>query len=612
MYSIPLLLDIFASENTHDMTPNKGLLLALGLSISACSTVPKQHSLRPGKIQQAKQLINQGNYIAAGQLYQQLAQTARPDQRSYFQLLAAEALAHSAEPKNLRQFTDPIDPATLTAPQKGRFYLLLAQLDTDRNQAQATLDKLHKINFNSLNPKYRPTYHRLKATALETTGNPLDSARELSALGAYLNNKAAIEQNNDAIIIQLKQIPAQQLTRFSPPPPDIFAGWIRLVTLFTGTPTSLNELENRVAHWRNDFPNHPADHSQSLTHLLEKYQQILLKPTKVAVILPRSGPYASAARAIQDGLISAYYTQDPQERADIQFYDSKLDSPANLIQQAISHGADRIIGPLDKKNLQQLIQNRYQFDIPVLALNHLPEHDNTIENLYEFSLRPEDEVEQAADSAWFDGHQRALILVPNTAFGQRLEQHFTDHWLKLGGEVIATQSYNTKQNDYSSTIKRLLKPRPASNGQGRTEADFIFLVARPKQARLIRPHLHFYGSSLPLYATAHVYKRRGDLAHDHDLNGIIFCDIPWLINDSPPSSKQQPSALYLRLMALGFDAYNMIDRLHALASQSQTNYLGATGILSIQNNKVQRQLHCAQFTQGAPLSRGLAPALMMQ
>ncbi|MCK5872876.1 MAG: penicillin-binding protein activator, partial [Methylococcales bacterium] len=570
MYSTPLSLDILTPENTHYMTPHKGLLLALGLSIAACSTAPKRQTPYTGKMQRAEQLVKQGNYSAAAQLYQQLAETAQPAQRNYFQLLAAEAIAYSTDPMNMRQFTDRIDPAALTVPQQSRFYLLLAQSDIHDNQVQAALAKLQRIHLNSLNSEHRPVYHRLKATALEAIGNPLDSARELSALNAYLHDKAAIKHNNDAIIAQLKQVPVQHLTQLSPPPPDIFAGWMRLTALFTGVPSGLSELESQVAQWRHNFPNHPADHSQTLTQLLEKYQQILLKPAKIAVILPRSGPYTSAAKAIREGLISAYYAQNNPEKAVIQFYDSKLDSPWNLIQQAMNDGADRIIGPLDKKNLQQLVQQSHQFDIPILALNHLPEHGNAIENLYEFSLRPEDEVEQVADSAWFDGHQHALILVPNTPFGQRLEHHFTEHWLTLGGEVVATQSYNPKQNDYSNTIKRLLRSkRSAGSGESTSsEADFIFLVAHPKQARLIQPQLQFYGSALPLYATAHIYKRRGNSARDHDLDGITFCDIPWLIDGSQPSSVQQPPALYLRLMALGFDAYNIIDRLHRLADNS--------------------------------------------
>lgn len=602
------------------MIHHKGLLLVLGLSVTACTTAPTRQELDQGQIQQAKQLTNRGNYPAAAQIYQQLAQTAQPTQRGSFQLMAAETMAQSADLNAIRPYLEALKASELSTHQSSRLHLLLARLNLHDTQTQTALDNLHKVSYTHLDAPQRPVYHRLKASALDATEQPLESARELNALSAYLHDPESIEQNHNAIIARLKQVPVDELIRRSPPPPDTFAGWVTLMAIFKQTSADLGQLEIQVSQWRNDFPNHPADQSPAFSGLLHNYQQALLAPAKAAIILPQSGPYASAAKAIRDGLLSAYYAQDSAEKPHLLFFDSQANHPANIVQQAIAQGANVIIGPLDKKNLEKLIEAGNEFEVPILALNQLPDTTQTPNNLYEFSLRPEDEVEQAADSAWFDGHQRAIVLVPNSPFGQRLGQHFINHWTTQGGEIIATQSYDPKQNDYSSAIKRLLRLRKRSGNpsgtpewQSAIEADFIFLVAHPRQARLIRPQLQFYGSSLPIYATAHIYKRRGSSVRDHDLAGMIFCDIPWLIDEtSTPPSRQQPPALYLRLTAFGFDAYSLINRLRVLANNPQARYQGATGTLSIHNHKIQRQLQCAQFKDGSPQSRGLAPMLKLQ
>jgi len=62
---------------------------------------------------------------------------------------------------------------------------------------------------------------------------------------------------------------------------------------------------------------------------------------------------------------------------------------------------------------------------------------------------------------------------------------------------------------------------------------------------------------------------------------------------------------YLRLIALGADAYHLAFHTKELISRSGETYSGLTGALSLSaGGRIRRQLYCAQFSQGIPHIRG--------
>jgi outer membrane PBP1 activator LpoA protein len=127
------------------------------------------------------------------------------------------------------------------------------------------------------------------------------------------------------------------------------------------------------------------------------------------------------------------------------------------------------------------------------------------------------------------------------------------------------------------------------------------------------------GVQLPVYATSHVFNGKLDPQTDQDLNGLIFCDMPWLLNpnDGGPLSAsalqsqiQQTPPDVVKLIALGLDAYRLVPELDRFRTDPQYRFAGATGSLSLQSgNRLQRQLECAQFEGGTLQPRGIAPLL---
>ena len=118
----------------------------------------------------------------------------------------------------------------------------------------------------------------------------------------------------------------------------------------------------------------------------------------------------------------------------------------------------------------------------------------------------------------------------------------------------------------------------------------------------------YYADDIPVYATSHIHERSDSRIDNIDLNGIRFCDMPWkLTNAEPlqtnvfdlwPLAKTQLAPYF----ALGVDAYRLIPRIKQLQELPGTRFFGSTGILSVENNVIKRQLMWARFSEGNVIS----------
>ena len=164
----------------------------------------------------------------------------------------------------------------------------------------------------------------------------------------------------------------------------------------------------------------------------------------------------------------------------------------------------------------------------------------------------------------------------------------------------------SKQRD--QRLRELLQHRLEFQERRRQDADAILLTALPDAARLIKPMLDYhFAADMPVYATSHLYPGHADATRDVDLNGISFCDLPWILEPPSAAHLQLSSAgketlsRFGRLYALGVDAINVYPWLEQLQNAPGSFLQGETGALSIDaNRRVQRQLSCTRFIDGVP------------
>ena len=292
-------------------------------------------------------------------------------------------------------------------------------------------------------------------------------------------------------------------------------------------------------------------------------------------------------------------------------------------RRAISEGATFVVGPLLKENVNELAENG--ITTTTLALNFLPDDAAAVDGLYQFSLSPENEASQVADRATTLGQYRALALAPNNAWGRRVLSSFMESFQSRGGQLLDYRLYDANSPDFSSGIQQLLLIDESRAREQRLEAnlgipleyeprrrsdlDLIFLAATEEAGKLIRPQLRFhYAGSVPTYATSAIYQEGS--RNNRDLNGIMFPDIPWIIEPDGqslavretleqhwPAQAKRRSRLY----ALGFDAYRLIPLLNGDARWRADEFQGMTGTLYIdENGKIMRRLAWARMRGGQP------------
>ena len=394
--------------------------------------------------------------------------------------------------------------------------------------------------------------------------------------------------------------------------------WLELALIVTPEQVDWRKLESALSAWKN--ANTWAELPATIDEQIHKRWQYLdFNPQRVALLLPLTGEYAQFGRAIESGFMESLKSE--QHTFTVRTYNTDQEQDITAIyKQAVTEGADFIVGPLISEHITRLVETR-TISIPTLSLNyyrgdgHIPMRDYV-----QFGLLPEDEAIEVARRMWSDGKHRALLLAPNNAWGTRLADAFTNEYLRLGGSIQQTLRYNPALIDYSADIKEILKLdesskryKSVSRAVGgklryephiRRDINTIALFADAERSTLLYPQLRYHHAEvLPVYAPSHIYDPRRKILRE--LDDILYCDAPIIFNQTEAkkakSNRAESNRDYARLYALGLDAANLIGVFRVMQIAKVTHQ-GHTGTLSLLPNKrIFRRLEWAQFKRSAPV-----------
>ncbi|MEB4592139.1 penicillin-binding protein activator [Candidatus Thiothrix sp. Deng01] len=316
---------------------------------------------------------------------------------------------------------------------------------------------------------------------------------------------------------------------------------------------------------------------------------------RIAALLPQSGSLGGVSQEIYRGIEAA--RNNLASDASVRMYDVNASGALTQYQRAVADGADIIVGPLDKESLAQLLTQPQILTKPLLSLNYLTNSRNIPGALYQFGLLPEDEARQVAEFASARGQRTAIIMAPASSWGERLANAFHTAYQAKGGQVINIQQYpDNPSNAYMQNVQNAMAAT-----QGR--ASMVFLAASPSQARLMRPLLAAQAPGVPVYATSHIFSGRIDPGKDADLDGIIYTEIPWVIEALQAGSLN--NSAFPRMYALGMDAFLIAKNLPSIARNPNTQVNGKTGSIRLaRNREIQRKLLMATFINGVPQALG--------
>jgi len=604
------------------------LLFVVLLTFAGCTSTPERAEIAGEDTlsAEAQAYVDQGDYLSATQLYISAAKTASENQRSALRLSAAELLARGELWQQLTPVLASLDPASLDPSQQIRYLLLDAERALAEHRPDLALEQLQKIDNPESLPDFGKRYYQIRARAYAMTGNAMEAARQLIWLDGLIDDPAQKLANQYLIWEQFSNLSDDALQQLrTSPPPDPLSGWMELVLITRQNARDLQSWNAELDDWRIRYPGHSAA-TTLLPDLLQQVGQFGARARHIAVLLPMSGPAVDSAMAIRDGILAAYY-QDTQEQPELRFYDTGGDPQMlwSVYQTAILEGAEFVVGPLLKDNIRQLARSG-DLPVPVLALNQISSKRTALP-LYQFGLAPEDEARQVADKIINDGRRQVIALVPDTAWGSRVLAAFEQQFISLGGQILASEQYAPKSADFKAPIQRALnldasKSRHRSlerllgkklnfEPRRRQDADAIFVLGFPRQARQLKPQLRFHrAGDIPVYSTSHVFAASPDPSLDRDMDGLFFCDIPWVLDYEGRWTEQREllrsiwpnrSQRFQRLFALGYDAYQLSPWLESLNMPGFAYFSGATGVLTLdQNKQIHRALEWAQFRKGRP------------
>jgi outer membrane PBP1 activator LpoA protein len=555
------------------------------------------------------------------QLLEKAASSKSAEDAALLRLSAADLAYKQKDYPRAARILEQVPMDTLKPAQQVFASTLGAELAMSRNQPKAALSALSHPSLQrvgELPAEQQARTYSVHAAALEADGQSLAAAQQRILLAPLLSGQAA-SANNDAIWALVAALPAEQLQQ--PATDPVLAGWTSLA-LAVKTAGTLEQQQAAIDAWRKQHPDHPA--AQQLPVALVKLKELASQPlTKIALLLPQEGPLAGVARALRDGFMAAHFQaqQSGQPAPAVQVFDSsRITSLDDFYRQAQAAGVQLVVGPLEKPLVKKLAANQ-QLPITTLALNYADAGQTAPPQLFQFGLAAEDEAREVSRRARADGKVRAVALVPSGEWGDRVLAAFRKDWESNGGTLLAAERiaqpvalaqqiadlFQLRQSEgRAKSLQSTVGGNIAAQPSRRQDIDFIFLASTPQQAQQIKPTLNFqYAGDVPVYATSNLYSASGDVNQYNDMNGIRFCETPWLLDTSNSLRQQvvqqwpQAAGSLGRLYAMGVDAYSLAPRLGQLKALPDNRIQGLSGSLSMNaNQRIERQLPWAEFAGG--------------
>jgi len=587
------------------------LSTALALLLIACGSQPEKPA--------TPAMTKAEDYLRA-------AETSSGDERIGLLLKACESFLQRGEAQGCEAPLNTLANTPLGTQQLARYSLYRSQWHLKRNEATQALSVLDSPQLDAISSNLavadQLSLLQLKADANDQLGQYINSVQLRLFIDSMLSATERIK-NADALWASLMKLDRAELDRYRQlgNVNTELNAWLELALIAKDPSSDLDETLTRLDAWKQRWPQHPAN--QNLPKDLAQIKQFAAnRPQQLALLVPLTGKLAIYGQAISQGFMAAHYQASAagKTKPRIRIYDTDKGAITSLYQQAINDGAQLIVGPLDKNQTTELLQQ--QLSVPVLALNQ-SEITATSNNAYQFGLAPEDEVRSVVSRALAEQRRNALILAPQGEGMERIAESFREEWTKNGGTIIQEVRYDSDMQGYAFAIRRALNIQQSQNRakqlesvigsevqftpRHRQDIDMIFILAKPAQARSIMPMLAYqYGGDLPVYAISSVFSGAINPRQDQDINKLHFPELPWLLNESPlkqslaqldPASQQLP-----RMYALGIDSYRLHSRLGLLGTISGSTFYGSTGALTVNaDKKIQRELPIAIMQKGVPV-----------
>lgn len=531
--------------------------------------------------------------------------------------------------------------------QTMQLLLIKAHSYSALNRNELSYQELEKILALSqqYNLKLSFDYYQLNSQVLEKKN------RTIAALQASLFAFSLNAQQSNEAIEEARQLLWQKIKRLSPWQVELLTkkeapnldGWLQLNQYASKFGDNDKQFSRYLFQWQRQYPNHPAIAISE--HLL---QQTLTQNEieNIAVILPLTGKQRNAGLAVQQGILAAYEQQNVEQDTEktLHFFDSNTLDWQSLPNKLNEEHIDFVIGPLLKSHLNRYLElnlssantneqantiedeidSEQALSIPALLLN-LPSQQTLAANQVAFSMRPEDEAIQAAATLSQVGFKQAIVLSHQDKVSQRIALAFVKQWQEKTDqllEIVYFEQGKAMQNNLKASLdvkasqtridelKSRLKQTIKAQTRNRRDVDMIYVVGSAQQTRLVKPYIDVnispFASLIPVYASSRSHSIKNDSSSANDLQGLTFTEIPWLLKSADQNKGLAVVSAQLwpkrsdslsRIFAMGFDSYNLVNKLNLMQQAPYIRHYGQTGVLQLSDNILTRSLIWGRYQQ---------------
>ncbi len=292
-------------------------------------------------------------------------------------------------------------------------------------------------------------------------------------------------------------------------------------------------------------------------------------PIPIVLVLPlQSATYGRAADAVKAGFLAAAESAKVNTRV-IGHADG---DPSAGFAQARALGARVVVGPLVRDDLRALVAGDVELPLTI-ALNQLDDGVALPDHVYALTLAIESEGQQLARLARLQGVRTIGVIGADTPLQRRFASAFVGEWILLGGGPPEIYRYD-RGRDLLALRRELV----------RTPVDALLLAVDGADASRLKP---FVGATRS-YTSSQVNDRHA-LESQHDLDDVLFIELPWLANPDKYDLGKLARANYSnaaleRLYALGIDAFR-VAQAFADGAPKTLEFDGATGHVTLDKSR---------------------------
>ncbi len=555
----------------------------------------------PGPARAADHLLAMGKDLQAAKEYIRAAGQSHGEEQLRYLENAAKASLEGNRPKVALLLSAEVLRLSKDPAQRGQAYALQAQAYQRLGQSAAARGALESyIAIPSVPADKRAAAMAQLANLFQTDGHDLTALDFLVKRDPLLSPADQLENHRKIRALLDAQTSAKLKNWQGRSGDPIVQEWLAFALIARQHPDPASR-QAAFASWLQAHPGRPDIGYENLPSTPGNDPA----SGSICTLLPTSGRFANQTQSFIAGLEGAA-AQESGPPIHVLSDSSDPALNASVYAKGVAAGCAAFVGPRLPQDVRAVLAARHPQDPPILLLDRAA--TSTTPGVYWFDNGHGVAARQLARDAFAHGFRQALILYPLDSTGASIQADFLAEWQQLGGQVVSTAHYASKDPSASS-LHGLLAAPLAKNA-------FIFLVAKAEQLPKLVASIRAY-SARPILLPGVL---DGGLTSipSTGMDGVYILTMPW---ESNPTVLQSPLAQRIRnitppsdlgnwrLAGLGVDAYGILLK---ILSESNPQNLpeGVSGKLHwAHGNSVELDFDWAGWAHGGLLQPAKLPSV---